>query len=463
MKIHFYNSLTHRKEEFIPLKPGVVGLYTCGPTVYDFQHVGNMRAYVSWDILKRFLQSQNFKVTHIMNITDVGHLTSDEDEGEDKIELAAQRERLTAWQIAEKYFEIFKEDLHALNVIPPATYAKATEHIAEQIALVKVLEQKGYAYRLSDGMYFETEKFLEYGRLGRRDLRRLLPGARVEMNLEKHGASDFALWKFSPDPAEGGKPRQMEWDSPWGKGFPGWHIECSAMSMKYLGSTFDIHTGGIDHQSVHHNNEIAQSQAATGKPLARYWLHNNFLNFKDKKMAKSAGTFVRLADVVAGGVAPLAYRLFLLQTHYRKELCYSWEAIKAADMGLKRLYKEISFFDEPQRSCAEFENKFWDSLADDLNTPKALSVMQKMLASQEPSGAKMKSLIAMDAVLGLNFAGEWERRKNIPSFAADLIAQRASARADKDWKLADILRDKLLELGVEVKDTPSGQQAVLKD
>ena len=457
--ILLYNNLTRKKQVFAPITPGKVDLYTCGPTVYDYQHIGNMRAYITWDILKRFLTQQGYEVKHIMNVTDVGHLTDDADAGEDKIEVARKIERSTAWQVAEKYFEAFKLGLTYINVVPAAKYVKATDEIKAMIDFVRKLEQKGYLYKISDGMYFDTSKDPSYGKLGKIDLKGMRPGARVEVNQEKRNPTDFAVWKFSPKDEQ----RDMEWDSPWGKGFPGWHLECSVIAMKYLGEKFDIHTGGIDHLTVHHPNEIAQSKAVTGEVPAQYWLHNNFINFQDKKMAKSAGTYVRLADIYAGNVDPLAYRYYAMSTHYRKEIAYSWSAIQAAYQGLKNLYKEISFFSKPKIGCADFEKKFIDALSDDLNTAKALDIMHRLIKSSYPSGAKLKSLFMMDEVLGLRMKEEWKRRRTLPPSAIEILRQREDARAHKEWDVSDALRDKLLDQGIEVMDTSEGQAAALSE
>lgn len=453
--ISFYNSLHRKKEEFIPREPGRVGLYTCGPTVYDFQHIGNMRAYIGWDILKRFLIAQGFEVRHIMNITDVGHLTSDADAGEDKLEVARKRERLTAWQVAEKYFEQFKADTTLLNILPPTKYVRATDLVQQQIAFVSVLEKKGYVYKTGDGMYFDTAQSPDYGALGRLNVAGQQEGARVEANPEKRNATDFAVWKFSPP----GEKRDMEWESPWGVGFPGWHLECSVIAREFLGDEFDIHTGGIDHLTVHHPNEIAQSQAVTGMIPARFWLHNNFINYQDKRISKSAGTFVKVSDIVCGGVTPLAYRYYVLQTHYRKELAYSWDALKAAAQGLQNIYKEISFFDQPSGNCPNFEADFTAALSDDLNCAKALDVMQRLIKSAEPSAAKLQSLFMMDEVLGLGFENEWRRRSSLPEAALLLLEERKKARAEGEYELADALREKMTSLGVEVKDGSEGQRA----
>ena len=292
MKIYFYNSLTRKKEEFKPIKKNQVGLYTCGPTVYDYPHVGNLLSYTVWDVLRRFLQSQGYKVKHIMNLTDVGHLTSDADEGEDKMEKAKQREKMTAWQVADKFIEIFKDNTKDLNILAPTKYLRVTDTIKEQIEFVEILDKKGYIYKISDGLYFDTAKLKNYGQLGNLSKVDLKEGARVAKNPEKKNPTDFAVWKFSPKD----KQRDMEWDSPWGKGFPGWHLECSVMSQMELGDTFDIHTGGMDHLPIHHPNEMAQSEAVTGKQQANYWLHNAYVKFAGGKMAKSTGGFITLED-----------------------------------------------------------------------------------------------------------------------------------------------------------------------
>ncbi|MFH0874070.1 MAG: cysteine--tRNA ligase [Candidatus Komeilibacteria bacterium] len=397
-----YNSLTRVKEDFLPLVPGQVGLYTCGPTVYDYQHIGNLRAYITWDVLKRLLTHHGLAVTHIMNITDVGHLTSDNDSGEDKLEVAKLRDRKSAWDVALDYTQIFKDDLAAVNVLSPTHFVPATETITEQIALALKLDAAGFLYRTSDGMYFDTSKLADYGKLAQINKVDLLAGARVEMNPEKKNVSDFAVWKFSPKKSQ----RDMEWNSPWGKGFPGWHLECSAISMLYLGETFDIHTGGIDHLTVHHPNEMAQSEAVTGKPLAKYWLHNAFLNFGEDKMSKSKGTFVTLDDLREKGIPPLAYRFFLLQTHYRKVVQFSWDALEAAKTGLINLGQQIVYFPDASGSCQEYDQQFLEAIDNDLATPQALAVMMEMLGSRLPSAQKMGSLEMMESILDLGLLEE---------------------------------------------------------
>jgi len=456
MKI--YNSLTRVKEDFSPLQPGKVGLYTCGPTVYDYLHIGNIRAYITWDILKRLLTHHGLAVKHIMNITDVGHLTSDGDEGEDKLEIAKLRERKSAWDVAAEYTAIFKQDVAAVQILPPTHYVPATETMTEQIALALKMDSAGFLYRTKDGMYFDTSKLADYGKLAQINKVELQAGARVEMNPEKRNVSDFAVWKFSP----AGSHRDMEWESPWGKGFPGWHLECSAISMLYLGETFDIHTGGIDHLTVHHPNEMAQSESVTGKPLAKYWMHNAFLNFGEDKMSKSKGTFIRLDDLRERGIPPLAYRFFVLQTHYRKVLQFSWEALEAAKTGLLNLIDQVVYFPDSVGSCADYDQKFIEVIDNDLATPQALAVMMEMLGSRQSAAQKMGSVELMDSILGLGLVDERKRRRQLPQIVYPLLNERVKAREDKDWKRSDRLREELSKLGVEIKDTSDGQQAVMR-
>ncbi|MBU2219414.1 cysteine--tRNA ligase, partial [Patescibacteria group bacterium] len=337
MAIKFFNTLTLKKEFFKPIKNKRAGIYTCGPTVYNFVHIGNLRAYIFEDILRRTLEYNGYKIKHVMNITDVGHLSSDEDTGEDKIEKSAREQKKSAWEIAGFYTKQFQKDIIELNIEPAHLMPKATEHIKEQIGLIKILEKKGFTYKTKDGIYFNTSKFKDYGKLGKIDIKGLREGARIEKG-EKKNPTDFALWKLSSS----GEKRQMEWDSPWGKGFPGWHIECSAMSTKYLGQPFDIHAGGIDHIPVHHQNEIAQSEAAYDKPLAKYWLHGEFLVIDQKKMSKSEGNFITLNILKEKNFNPLSYRFFVLSSHYRKPLNFSWQAMEAGQRGLEHLYNQIS-------------------------------------------------------------------------------------------------------------------------
>lgn len=456
MQIYLNNSLSKNKEEFKPIKNNQVGLYTCGPTVYDYPHIGNFRAYLTWDLLKRFLLSQDFKVNHVMNATDVGHLVSDADSGEDKLEKAAKKEGKNAWEIAEFFIQDFKDSLKALNILEPSHFVRATDTIKEQIEFVKILETKGFLYKTSDGLYFDTAKIADYGKIANIQNIDLQEGARVEKNPEKKNITDFAVWKFSPLDQK----RDMEWESPWGKGFPGWHLECSVMSQMYLGDTFDIHTGGIDHLAIHHPNEMAQSEAVTGKLQANYWLHNEFLKFEGGKMSKSAGTYITLADLKARQISPLAYRYFVLLTHYRKGLNFSWEAQEAAQNALVNLVKTIANFSDGGQADVSSLEKFYQSLADDLNTPQAVAVLQEVLASDLADQDKLATIYQMDEVLGLDLKNLKTRILSLSAEEKDLLTQREQARTNKDWSLSDALRVRLQSLGVEVEDTAGGQKAM---
>ncbi len=451
-----YNSLSRRVEDFQPLDPPRVGLYTCGPTVYNFQHVGNYRTYVFEDALKRALNLCGFQVRHVMNITDVGHLVSQADEGEDKMEVGASREGKTAWEIARIYTDAFLADCRDLNIIPPDVLCKATEHIPEQIALIRRLEDKGLIYRTSDGMYYDTARFPAYARLaGESHIAGIREGFRVGVNEEKRAATDFAVWKFSPKDSQ----RQMEWDSPWGKGFPGWHIECSAMAMKYLGETFDIHCGGIDHVPIHHTNEIAQAEGATGKPFVRFWMHGEFLLMNSAKMAKSAGGFVTVAHLKENGFDPLDYRYHCFAAHYRKQLDFTWESLGSSKTARRRLCEAaLAVKDAPLKpACAEHRQAFRGAIEDDLNMPAALSSVWDCLHSGVPAGAKRAFLEDAEAVLGLGLL----REATAASASAEeqaLLDRRVQARADKDFKASDDLRKELAARGILVEDTKQGQR-----
>ncbi|MFA4873266.1 MAG: cysteine--tRNA ligase [Patescibacteria group bacterium] len=470
--LKLYNTLTRKKEEFKPINPPHVGLYTCGPTVYDYAHIGNLRTYITEDILKRVITANGYQMNHVMNITDVGHLTSDADEGEDKMMKGARREGKTVWEIAAYYTDAFKEDLKSLNIIEPNIWCKATDHIKEQIELIQKLEQKGFTYVAGDGVYFDTSKFPHYGALARLDIEGLRAGARIEMVKGKRNPTDFALWKFSHDAdqrrsktqinADNEKhhKRLMEWPSPWGIGFPGWHIECSAMSMKYLGETFDIHAGGIDHIPVHHTNEIAQAEAATGKPLARWWVHGEFLQINEGRMGKSEGNLLRLQTLIDKGYDPLIYRYFTFTAHYRQKLNFSWEALDAAATALKNLKETTALLDEPKIGCAEYEQRFMDAINDDLNLPQALSVVWDLIKSDYPAAAKKASLLKFDAILGLDLAHAVSARidlKDLPEDIRELVAQRELLRQQKKFADADVLRKTLTAKGYIIEDTPEGQ------
>jgi cysteinyl-tRNA synthetase len=453
MAFQLYNTLTRRVEKFIPLKGKKVGLYACGPTVYDYAHIGNLRSYITWDILKRALVLSGYSVKHVMNITDVGHLTDDGDNGVDKMLKGAAREHKTAWEIAEFYTMAFLDNLKDLNIQPPAVMCRATDHIKEQIKLIKKLEKKGFTYITPDGVYFDTGKLPDYGALAQLKKQDLRGGIRVEVGGKRHSA-DFALWKFSPKLEK----RQMEWESPWGVGFPGWHIECSAMSAKYLGIPFDIHCGGIDHVPVHHTNEIAQTEAAEGIVPARYWVHNEFLNMGADKMSKSLGNFITIATLKDKKISPLAFRYFLLQTHYRKQLNFSWPALKAAQTGLTHLYRACKALPEvmPSEKEKQLHKQFIDAVTDDLDVPTALALVWSAVKEQTIS---QETLFEFDEVLGL---GIKEHAKKAPEELAEdakaLTTERDQARREKNWAKSDELRNRLIALGYKVKDTTKGTE-----
>jgi cysteinyl-tRNA synthetase len=450
--LEIFNTLIRKKEIFKPLKKKKVGLYTCGPTVYFYAHIGNLRTYIFEDILKRVLEYNCFEVKHVMNITDVGHLTSDSDTGEDKMELGAKRERKTAWEIAEFYTQAFKEDLKRLNIKTPDIWVKATDTIKDQINLIKILEKKGFTYQISDGIYFDTSKLKTYGRLWPRKMK-LKAGARIEMVSGKKNPSDFALWKFAPP----GVKRQMEWDSPWGRGFPGWHTECVVMSMKHLGIPFDIHCGGIDHILIHHTNEIAQAEAAFSKVLANFWLHGEFLILKEEKMAKSEGKIITLEDLIKKGFNPLAYRYLCLTTHYRKKIQFSWLALKASQNALDNLYQKISEISETKnvgnssRSVKSYQKKFSEFINNDLNVPKALALTWDVLKEQNLSEReKYQLLLDFDKIFALDLAKV--RKPKIPQEILKLVQEREEYRKKGDWKSADEIRKKIKEMGWQIED-----------
>lgn len=409
--------------------------------------------------MRRALIYNGYKVTHVMNITDVGHLTSDEDAGEDKMEKGARREGLTVWEVAKKYEKEFFDTMDALNVLRPNIVARATEHITEQIGLIKRLEQNGYTYETDSAVFFDVSKFPDYWKLSGQKLEEKKMGARedVFIDRQKKNPYDFALWfkrvgRF--------KNHTMYWSSPWGDGFPGWHIECSAMSMKYLGKSFDIHTGGIDHIGVHHPAEIAQSEGATGKPFVKYWVHRTFITIDGKKMSKSLGNFYTLKDVADKGFSPMALRYLFLTAHYRTGLNFTWKSLKAAENGLNKLYETVSQMNAAKIGCAEFEREFLKAINDDLDTPKALAVMWNLIKSKYPDSAKKQSLLKMDKVLGLGLDKIKKEKLTIPAEVKELVSMREAARKNKNWKLADELRKKIEEKGFSMEDTAKG--AVIK-
>jgi len=482
MKI--YNSLTRKKEEFKPIDKNEVKIYGCGPTVYWFAHLGNLRTYIFEDILKRTLEYNQYKVKHVMNITDVGHLTSDSDSGEDKLEKGAKKERRTVWEIAEFYTDFFKKDLELLNIIEPNVWVKATDTIQDQIELIKKLEEKGFTYVISDGVYFDTSKLEKYGRLWGESERKEMKG-RIEEVKEKKSQTDFALWKFSPK----NEKRQMEWDSPWGVGFPGWHTECVVMSIKNLGIPFDIHCGGIDHVFIHHTNEIAQAEAAYDKLLANYWMHGEFLNLKDSKMSKSSGTIITLRTLKQKGVSPLAYRYLCLNTHYRSKLSFSDESIDFAENSLNKLYEKAfevfhSKKTEHSKKYEDYKNSFKEYINDDLNIPSALAMTWDMLKDKDlPDSDKHDLLLDFDKVFGLKLSSIQSDEKSsdskyiikifkndlpvwtsdieiVPEDVRTLVKEREEKRKNKEWEKSDEIRGKIESLGWQIED--SGEKTIIK-
>ncbi|KQP43164.1 cysteine--tRNA ligase [Pseudorhodoferax sp. Leaf274] len=442
-----FDTLQHGLRPFVPLREGHVGLYACGPTVYDHAHIGNLRSYLFGDTLRRVLALNGLSVRHVVNITDVGHLTSDADSGEDKMETGSRRLGRSAWEIAAYFTDVFQRDVAALRILPPTLWARATDHIAEQIAFIADIERRGFAYRTSDGIYFDTERLDDYGALARLDKKGLRAGHRVDVG-DKRSPTDFALWKFS-----GSARRQMEWDSPWGRGFPGWHIECSAMSEKHLGALFDIHIGGEDHIPVHHTNEIAQHQARHGHGPANYWLHGAFLQLEGSaKMSKSAGGFLRLQTLVDAGYDPLAYRYLVLTAHYRSPLVFTWEALKAAQTGLGRLRQAFAALPESGAVDADWQHRMRSALHNDLNTAGALSLAWELLRSPVSAAAKRATLAWLDNALGLGLAVSAAPVVDVPPTVLRMAVERDLARKEKRWADADALRLLIEAAGYRVRD-----------
>lgn len=455
-QLAFYNTKSRQTETFVPIKKNVALVYTCGPTVYNSAHIGNLRAYVFADILRRTLCSSGYEVKHVINITDVGHLTSDGDTGEDKLEKGAAREGKSVWEIAKTYTDEYFKDLAALEIpLDAYIFPRATDHIREQISLIQALELLGFTYKITDGIYFDTSKFPAYPDFAHLDLKGLQSGARVEENNEKKNKTDFALWKFSPITEK----RQMEWESPWGIGFPGWHIECSAMSMKYLGNHFDIHTGGIDHIPVHHTNEIAQSEAANNEKYVNYWMHVNFLHGSTGKMSKSHEEFLTLPALVARGYNPLAYKYLLLTAHYRKELSFSFEALDAATIAYDKLIAFCKSYASkegvPHRA---YRQAIEDALYDDLNTPQALGIIWTMLKDDSiDAHTKYSTLMFADSILGLGLQKIKKEEITISPELKRLLDERSKAKSEKNFAESDRLRDEIIKLGFSLKDSENGQ------
>jgi len=473
MKI--YNTLSRKIEEFKPLEKGKVGIYICGPTVYDYSHIGHARTYVNSDVLIRTLCWLDYEVKVVMNITDVGHLTDDADEGEDKMEKKARAEKKTAKEIAEFYTKDFWQMVKMMNIGKPEIICTATEYIKEMIELIKRLEEKGLVYKISDGMYFDTSKLKDYGRLARLDIKGLKEGARVEKNREKKNITDFALWKFSPlrQGSEGqAQKRQMEWQSPWGVGFPGWHIECSAMSMKHLGDGFDIHTGGIEHIPVHHTNEIAQSEGVTGKQFVKYWFHSNHLMVEGEKMSKSLKNFLRVEDITKKGFDSLSLRYLFLTGHYRTKMNFTWKGLEAADDGYKKLKSIVSEWsgvktrtdlsEEKLQKLQVLNLKFREAVENDLAMPQALAVVWEMVKSNIPEQDKWELIQDWDRVLGLNLTQTKIGKLQIPNEIEELKKKREELRKEKKWDEADEIKKQIEGKGFKVEDTVGGTVVKIK-
>ncbi|MDD5645482.1 MAG: cysteine--tRNA ligase [bacterium] len=463
MNILLYNTLSKSKESFTPIENGKVGIYTCGPTVYNFAHVGNLRTYVFEDMLKRVFMYNGFKVRHVMNVTDVGHLTSDADDGEDKIAVGARREGRSVWDIARFYEKAFFEDADKLNIIGPDIKCRATEHIKDMINLIERIEKNGFTYISGGNLYFDIEKFKDYGKLSGLSVSDLKAGARVEVDTNKRNPRDFVLWFTRSKHGN----QDMQWESPWGKGFPGWHIECSAMSIKYLGDRIDVHCGGIDHINVHHTNEIAQSEAATGKKWVNFWLHGEFLIMDKEKMSKSAGEFTTLKTLEDRGYEPLDFRYLCLGAHYRTQLAFSYGALESAGKGLKNLTRRIAELKNlPVSATYEqrkniYREKFISFINDDLNIPKALALLWDLLRDEDMSSAdRLELACEFDSVLGLGLKNSAVKEIAVPEDVTVLIKRRTEARAAKNWDEADRLRDKIREKGFKIEDTPAGQKVV---
>lgn len=456
MEISFFNTMTRSLETFIPLNPPEVRIYCCGPTVYDYAHIGNLRTYIFEDILRRTLEAAGYQVRHVMNITDVGHLTGDGDEGEDKMLKSSKESGRDVWEIAKYYTDAFFADTEELNILDPTISCRATDHIGDMIALIERLEAKGHTYQAGGNVYFSIDTFPRYGELAKLNLEELQAGARIEVDHNKRNPKDFVLW-FTQSKFEN---QTMVWDSPWGRGYPGWHIECSAMSMRYLGESFDIHCGGIDHIGVHHTNEIAQSEAATGKKWVNYWLHGEFLLSDQGKMSKSKGETLTLSLLKKRGFDPLDFRYLCLGAHYRSQLQFSFEALQSARNARLNLIErlrtylnaEITAFDE---RAEEYKVSFFDHAGNDLNTPRALAQLWSLIKDSSVSDSeKLRVIVAMDQILGLKL--NEVKAFEIPVEISQMVQERDRAKQEKNYKQADQLRATIEKSGYRLKDTPSG-------
>lgn len=457
--LRVWNTLTRKKEDFVPIniKENIVSIYTCGPTVYNRAHIGNMRAYVFMDTLRKVLKYNGYKLNHVMNITDVGHLTSDADDGEDKMEKSAKEKKMSVYEIAKIYTDAFVNDIKKLNIESPEHIAKATEHIKQMEEYVIQIMENGYAYETSKGVYFDTSKLKSYGELSRIDLKNQKAGARIEVDPEKKNPLDFAIWIKAP------KEHIMKWHSKFGECYPGWHIECSTMSREYLGDVFDIHTGGVDHIPVHHENEIAQSKGATGKNPAHFWMHVEFLLIDNGKMSKSLGNVYLIDDLEEKGIEPLAYRYLCFTSHYRNKLNFTWDAIDSAQKSLHRLRYLASTQKNGNENVDEdilnkYKQEFLEAINDDLNMPLAISIAWEVAKQEKKSNKYYELLMKFDEILSLNLNDVSEESIIIPEEIAKLLEDRKKARESKDFELSDILRDKIKERGYAVKDTKNGQK-----
>ena len=451
MDIFFYNTLTKKKEKFEPIEDNMVKIYTCGPTVYKDATIGNMRTFIFMDNLRRVLKYNGYNLKHVMNLTDVGHLVSDGDEGEDKMVKSAKEEGKTPKEIAEHYTKLFFKDLELLNVDMPEIICKATDYINDMLEFVKKLVANGYAYETSTAIYFDVSKLDEYGILSGIDVRKQKAGARVDVDEEKKNPYDFALWIKAPE------NHIMKWDSPWGPSYPGWHIECSTMSQKHLGEQFDIHTGGVDLIPTHHENEIAQSKGCTGKIPARFWMHGEFLLINGGKMSKSLGNVYLLKDIVEKGYDPLVYKYFCYTAHYRNKLNFTWEAIDASNKSLMKLRESYRKHLDGEENIEDdivedYKNRFLKAINDDLNMPLAMGVVWEVAKNEKKSKKFAELLLDFDRVLGLKI----DKKDDIPEEVLKLLEERNTARKEKDWKKSDELRDKIQEYGYRIEDTKDG-------
>ncbi len=462
MQLRLYNTMTRKIEDFYTMEPGKAKMYTCGPTVYNYAHIGNLRTYVFEDVLRRTLEYTGYEAEHVMNVTDVGHLTDDADEGEDKMVKSSRESGRSVWDIARFYTEAFFLDIDNLNIVRPTITCNATDHIGDMIGLIKRIEENGHTYNSGGNVYFSIDTFPQYGKLARLDTQDLQSGARIEVDGNKKNPRDFVLW-FTRSKFEN---QAMTWDSPWGEGYPGWHVECSAMSMRYLGEQFDIHCGGVDHINVHHTNEIAQSESATGKTWVNFWIHGEFLVMGQHKMAKSKGNFITLRTLQEENYDPLDYRYFCLGGHYRSQLQFTFDSLDAARKARLNLVERVhelraavdsvpaleALGDKARRYLEEFQ----ENVTNDLHVPKALSVLWTLMKDEAvPPADKLAVVFDMDRVLGLKLE-DVKEEQSIDGDTEKLIKEREEARAQKDFARADQIRDELLEKGIELKDTPKG-------